>query len=208
MQKLGSINEILSVGTSALSASRARLTVAGYNIANAHTPGYHRESVALTPHSVLGGGVAVSNPFAIRNNLLARNLVSTFGRMGYHDGAKDTLVQVQETFNELDGIGLMTSLDSFQSSMKELAANPSGAAERQTVLGTADGLISQFHSLANQLESAILATEEQAEEIGELVTTKAEQVFTLNAEIKALASTGVNPESMIDERDRIVGEIG
>jgi flagellar hook-associated protein 1 len=208
MQKLGSINEILSVGQSALSASRARLTVAGYNIANAHTPGYHRETVALTPHSVLGGGVSVGNPFAIRNNLLARNLVQTFGRMGYHDGAKDTLVQVQETFNELDGIGLMTSLDSFQASIKELASNPSGSAERQTMLGTAEQLISQFHSLANQLESAILASEEQAEELGEQVSVKAAQVFTLNAEIKSLASTGVNPESMIDERDRIVGEIG
>ena len=205
---IGSINEILSVGKSGLSASRARLTVAGYNIANAHTPGYHREIVALTPHSVLGGGVSVNQPFAIRNSLLARNLVQTFGRMGYHDASQDTLVQVQETFNELDGIGLMTSLDSFQSSLKELAANPSGQAERQTVLGTAEGLVAQFHSIANQLEGAILATEEQAEELSGQISLKAEQVFTLNAEIKALASKGVNPESMVDERDRIVGEIG
>ncbi len=208
MQKIGSINEILSVGRSGLSASRARLTVAGYNIANAHTPGYHREQVALTPHSVLGGGVQIDTPFAIRNTLLTRNLVQTFGRMGYHDGSQDTLAQVQETFNELDGIGLMTSLDAFQASLKELAANPSGQAERQTVLGTAEGLVSQFHSLTNQLEAAILATEEAAGEIGSQITVKAEQVFILNEEIKALASTGVNPESMIDERDRIVGEIG
>ena len=197
MQKIGSINEILSVGRSGLSASRARLTVAGYNIANAHTPGYHREQVALTPHSVLGGGVQIDTPFAIRNTLLTRNLVQTFGRMGYHDGSQDTLAQVQETFNELDGIGLMTSLDAFQASLKELAANPSGQAERQTVLGTAEGLVSQFHSLTNQLEAAILATEEAAGEIGSQITVKAEQVFILNEEIKALASTGVNPESMI-----------
>jgi flagellar hook-associated protein 1 FlgK len=208
MQQLGSINQILNIGKSALSASRARLTVAGYNIANANTPGYHREVVSLTPHSVLGGGVSVGNPIAIRNNLLARNLVQTFGRMGYHDGAKGTLVQIQETFNELDGIGLMTSLDSFQAALKEMAANPSGSAERQTVLGTSEGLLSQFHSLSNQLESAILATEEQAEYIGEQVSLKAAQVFTLNADIKALASTGMNPEAMIDERDRLVGQIG
>lgn len=208
MQQLGSINQILNIGKSALSASRARLTVAGYNIANANTPGYHREVVSLTPHSVLGGGVSVGNPVAIRNNLLARNLVQTFGRMGYHDGAKGTLVQIQETFNELDGIGLMTSLDSFQAALKEMAANPSGSAERQTVLGTSEGLLSQFHSLSNQLESAILATEEQAEYIGEQVSLKASQVFTLNADIKALASTGMNPEAMIDERDRLVGQIG
>jgi flagellar hook-associated protein 1 FlgK len=205
---MGSINEILSVGKSGLNAARARLTVAGYNIANASTPGYHRETIALTPHSILGGGVSFGNPAAIRNNLLARNLVQTFGRMGYHQGSFNTLVQVQETFNELDGIGLMSSLDEFQASLKELASNPSGGAERQSLLGSAATLVSQFHSVANQLNSAMDATEELAFEMGEQITLKAKQVFTLNQEIQALASAGVNPEAMTDERDRIITEIG
>jgi len=206
--KFGSINEILSVGKSGLNASRARLTVAGYNIANAHTPGYHRETVTMTPHSILGGGVSVGNPLAIRNNLLSRNLALTLGRQGYHQGSFDTLVQVQETFNELDGIGLMTSLDQFQAALKELASNPSGGAERQTLLGTAETLVSQFHSMSNQIDAAMNATEEQAIELGEQLTSKAQQVFSLNAEIQSLASSGINPEAMTDARDLLVQEIG
>jgi flagellar hook-associated protein 1 FlgK len=205
---LGSFNEILSVGKSGLNAARARLTVAGYNIANASTPGYHREVLTLSAHAVLGGGVSFGNPVAIRNNLLTRNLVSAYGRVGYHQGSFNTLVQVQETFNELDGIGLMSSLDQFQATLKELASNPSGGSERQAVLGSATTLISQFHSIANQLGSAMDSTEGLALEMGLQITLKAEQVFALNQEIRALTATGVNPESMTDERERIIGELG
>ena len=51
-----SINEILSIGRSGLRASRTRLAIASFNIANADTPGYSRQVADLTPSAVPGTG--------------------------------------------------------------------------------------------------------------------------------------------------------
>ena len=205
---MATINEIFSIGKSGLNASRALLSVAGFNISNAHTPGYNRELLPLSPEGVAGFGVAVGNPQSVRNPFLARSLVTTFGRLGYHEGKLEALGQVQETINELDDIGLLTSIDIFQNSLLEMAANPAGSAERQAVLGAGQALSSQFASIRDQIESALKSTAQQAEILGDQITFRAQQILSLNAKIRSFASTGQNPEALVDKRDAIITELG
>ncbi|HAW94641.1 MAG TPA: hypothetical protein DCX60_00045, partial [Phycisphaerales bacterium] len=44
-----SLNGALQVGQSAIIASQAALGVAGNNMANAATPGYHRQRIGILP---------------------------------------------------------------------------------------------------------------------------------------------------------------
>ncbi|MBB48862.1 MAG: flagellar hook protein, partial [Phycisphaerae bacterium] len=46
-----SLNGALQVGQSAIIASQAALSVAGNNMANAATPGYHRQRIGILPGS-------------------------------------------------------------------------------------------------------------------------------------------------------------
>ena len=53
-----SLNGALQIGQSALFASSAALQVAGNNMANAATPGFHRRTISLAPLGSGGVGVA------------------------------------------------------------------------------------------------------------------------------------------------------
>ena len=44
-----SLNGALQVGQSAILASQAAISVAGNNMANAATPGYHRQRIGIIP---------------------------------------------------------------------------------------------------------------------------------------------------------------
>ena len=56
-----SLNGSLYIGRSAMLASQAALQIAGHNMANAATPGYHRQSVHMAPlyGSSVGRGLYV-----------------------------------------------------------------------------------------------------------------------------------------------------
>ena len=75
---MASMNEILTIGNSGLLASKSLLQMAGFNIANANTPGYARRSAQLQAQAVLGMGVSVQGPHAVRNELMSRHLNSTW----------------------------------------------------------------------------------------------------------------------------------
>ena len=101
---MASLNEILTIGNSGLLASKSLLQMAGFNIANADTPGYARRTAQLQAQAVLGMGVSIMDPRAVRNDLVSRHLNSTYGDQGFHQGQLRGLNLIQEAFNDLDGV--------------------------------------------------------------------------------------------------------
>lgn len=202
-----SINEILSIGRSGLGASRTRLAIASFNIANANTPGYSRQVADLVPSATPGTGVDALGPRAIRNQFVARSLATTLGNRGFYQGRATTLALVQETVNDLDGVGLVTSLDNFQNALRELSANPAGSAERQQVLGTAEQMIAQFKAVRHGFQEAMEVGEGQAQNVANQITLRARQVAKLNGQIQHMAQSGESIEALIDTRDQVVLEL-
>ena len=78
------ISSLLSIGSRAMSASYAQLTVTGNNIANANTAGYSRQNVELatafsqqTGSGFFGKGVDVATVSRAHSDFLTREAATT-----------------------------------------------------------------------------------------------------------------------------------
>lgn len=75
------MNSLASIALSGLQGAQWRVASAGHNIANALTPGFHRQPVA--PQSVAGGGVATAiERSPVAGDALAEDLVAL--KLGEH----------------------------------------------------------------------------------------------------------------------------
>ncbi|MDP6943870.1 MAG: flagellar hook-associated protein FlgK [Myxococcota bacterium] len=204
---MASLNEILTIGNSGLLASKSLLQMAGFNIANANTPGYARRTAQLQAQAVLGMGVSVDDPRAVRNELVSRHLNSTYGDRGFHEGQLSGLNLVQEAFNDLDGVGLGVSFNNFEDALAALAGNPAGATERQAVLNAATALGTSFGSTRSQLQDGQDSTLQQARAVADDVSFKAQQVHGLNQRIKAMTENGRDVGGLVDQRAALISSL-
>ncbi len=204
---MASMNEILTIGNSGLLASKSLLQMAGFNIANANTPGYARRSAQLQAQAVLGMGVSVQGPHAVRNELMSRHLNTTYGDKAFHEGQLSGLNLIQEAFNDLDGVGLGNSLNTFEDSLAGLAGNPAGNAERQAVVNAGIALTHSFAATRQQLHQGVQSASAQADAMATDVTSMAQQVAALNSRIRAMTDNGKDIGGLVDQRAALVSEI-
>ncbi len=204
---MSTFNQILGIGASGLQASSNQLSLASFNIANADTPGFSRRVTDLTAQ-IFGLGIDPGNPRAIRNPILLHTVVSTLGQLGFHQGQLDGLNLIQEAFNDLDGVGLGSSLTAFEEALANLSANPAGLPERQAVLAAGTALSAAFASTRSQVQDGVEATTNQAQSTANQITLLAGQVAQLNDKIRGLTEQGLDVDTLVDQRDAAVSSLG
>jgi len=210
-----SINGALHVGRSALLTSQAAMQVAGDNMANAATPGFHRRTVHMSPlqgqhigfGQSIGQGVQIT---AIRREVdLA--LQSRFRDATSRESARlidQRFLTAMETIqNELTDNDLSSMLSTFFNGFSELANNPSDHAIRAVV-------IQQGQSLADRLGTMREDYTRVAKEIDQtldMAVASANDLLTrikqTNAEITAAEITGAEAASLRDQRDMLLDEL-
>ncbi len=202
------INEVYGIGLSGLSANKALAAIASQNIANANTPGYVRQTMVLATRFLGLPGVDVEGPRAVRNPFLARQLVDTFGRLGYHEGMQTALSRVESAVNDLDGTGFGTQLTEFQTALGALAANPNSTVERDAAIASAKQLTAAFNSTRQQLLDGSNATYDEAVSTADQVNTMADEIAALNDQIRSLVGADKSANELIGQRDELVSQLG
>ena len=205
---MATINQMYGIGISGLTAQKALAAIASQNIANADTPGYVRQSLSLTSRRFGLPGVDVEGPRAIRNPFLSRQLVDTFGRLGYHEGQQAALMRIQGVVNDLDGSGIGPQLTSFQTALSTLSANPNSTPDRDAVLASAEQLAVSVNSARRQLLEGADATYDEAVSTVDEVNTMATEIAALNDQIKSLVGANKNANELISKRDYMISELG
>lgn len=203
-----SFNAIYSIGQSGLQSSKGLLALAGLNLANANTPGYARRIADLATMLIPGLGVSANSPIPVRSPFIAKALVASFGQMGFQQGQLAGLNLVEEAFNDLDGIGLQSSLSAFEDALGAMGANPAGLTERAAVLGAAEQLAAQFASTRQQIQVSSDVTVSQAQGTATQVSQIASQLAEINS---LLQQQGGNPEAvaaLVDNRDALLADLG
>ncbi|MDI6707246.1 MAG: flagellar basal body protein, partial [Bacillota bacterium] len=122
----------LSIVVKGLFAQQAAMNVTGHNISNVNTDGYSRQRAVLettTPEAVgswgmLGTGVTVQQIERLRNSFLDVKFWGENMVLGEWEARSDILSQIEAVFNEPSDAGLNTVIDSFFSSLQELAKDP------------------------------------------------------------------------------------
>lgn len=201
------------IGLSALQTHQRTLSVIGNNIANAATPGYHRQVAhlvnrrpALDGKYMLGTGVEighierVSNAAtddAIMRNEAVRGLVSEELLMA---SDIETLLQTGDS-------SLHARFSDFFNSLESVANSPETSTVRRELVAAGQQLMYQFRSIQESLlehsDSRLAVVDATIEEINNSLDEAAE----LNRELRVAQALGTETGDLLDRRDAILTKL-
>jgi len=201
---------LYNIGESALTASQAALAVTSNNIANVNTPGYSAESVTLniatpmpTDVGAVGSGVTATGATRSYNAFIEAQLLNQQQNQSKSSALDQTWGQVEQLFNESQGIGLSGPLSDFFNAWNSVATAPDSTAARTVLLQKANTLASS----AQTIESSLVDTVNNA---NKTIATDANQINTIASDIAGLnnqiiqqntGTSGTQPAVLLDQRD-------
>ncbi|MEQ1684926.1 MAG: flagellar hook-associated protein FlgK [Burkholderiaceae bacterium] len=205
---------LLSVGKSAMFANYAALQTTGNNIANANTAGYSRQSVQLadaagqfTGSGFFGKGVNVVTVQRAYNELRTIQAGAASSVAAADSARLDKLTQLEGVF-PIGSNGIGAAAGSLLNAFVDISSNPTDSSARQVALSNAQELASRFRNAGEQLSSLQSGVMLDMRSSVTAVNSLAQQVGRLNEQISALKGTGQAPNNLLDERDRVVSDIG
>jgi flagellar hook-associated protein 1 FlgK len=202
---------ILELGRNSLLAQQAALQAAGHNIANAATPGYHRQRVEMRPtlpelytFGALGTGVRIDTVRRIESRFLELSLQREIPLHARFSARAGILSEAELAFGEPSEGGVQSFLDQFYTAWNELAATPEDLGARESVVRSA-------LSLTQSIRSAHLRITEQSESLtGEMhrVVDDANRVLgeleALNRTIRSQSARTSSLGDLADRRDLLI----
>ena len=106
-------------------------------------------------------------------------------------------------------VGLSPSLQDFFSGIQDLASTPSSTVARQSMLSSAEALVSQFNNLNQQLTEIEQGVNSQIKASTSSINTYATELAKLNDAIESVMSRseGQAPNDLLDQRDQILADL-
>lgn len=203
----------IDVGLSAIRASQQALYAISNNVANANTEGYHRQRVELIDRNPItigalqiGTGVEVEHLSRLRDTATEGALISTNSLHSESETYLRILEQIEAALLPTQG-SLTDSVSNFFNELEQLAAQPSTVTIRDAVLAAAYDVVKQISRLDSRMNQ--LRTNnaiEVAEEV-DAVNQATAQIAELNKDIRILSHSGTAPNTLLDQRDRLVSEL-
>lgn len=208
----------LNIALSGLRAQQAAMNITAHNIANADTPGYHRQEVSLAPGIPVSGGISTvgSNTPQIGTGVLIDGITRL--QSDYVDGQlrtanqslgswsfkNDTLKQVESVLGEPGDLGLSSFIDRFWNAWGDLANSPSSSS-RQAVVEEGKSLANKIQSLYSDLSSVRQETDKDVRDSVSQINTIATEIGHLNEQIR---QTSVDSASdLLDRRDLLLDNL-
>ncbi len=205
------MGNLFGIGLSGLSAAQAALATSSNNISNVNTPGYNRQSIqlgAIATAGGQGGGVLATGVERHYQQYLTGQLNAAQSSSTALETHLGQLSQINNLLGDSEA-GLAPLMQQFFAGMQTLAANPSDAAARQSLLGDANSVTAQFRAFSEYFSDMQGSVELQMQGAVTQVNNYAEQISSLNEQITLTQSkTGRPPNTLLDQRDRLVSELG
>ena len=200
------------IGLSALRSSQYAMDVVSSNIANANTPGYHRQKVHLEQITAgfldsteTGSGVSVNFVERIRSQVTEFSLTNAISDSNNVDQLLTVERQLESIFNTGDG-SIHESLDVFFGELTKFSSNPTDETQRTQVTRQIDKLVDRFRSLNTQLFELKEAVRYQLGREVDLLNGNLETLSEVTIQIRSATVTS-NPNRELDRRDALINEI-
>lgn len=205
--------QALDIGLSALRTQQQQLTTLGNNIANASTPGYHRQRVQLVDRPgvlqgrhLVGTGVDVASIVRLRDVATEEAILRNESLIGLVETELSVAEDVERLLTPSE-TSVHARLSDFFNRLEALANNPEEITVRGEFLNAAESLVAEFNHIDNELyrldrqlqDEASLATRE----INQLIDNIAE----LNEKIYYERGVGREPNDLLDRRDALVTDL-
>ncbi len=202
------------IGLSALRAQQQTLSVLGNNLANAATPGYHRQRVELADRFPLrddafhtGTGVDITGISRLRNNAIETALLRNSSESATSTETLEIAKQIESILTPGDA-SIHASLSNFFNRLEKVSNAPQDLTVRKEFLSSASELMDAFNSLDQQLTSlerdVRLNVDDGVKEVNQLLG----DIAGLNALIFQTRAGGrTEPNDLLDRRDQLVTEL-
>ena len=185
------------------------LTVLSRNVANSGSAGYHRQSVIVKD---MNGGsgtyasfVGVDRAFVTS---LERAYVREVSATGYADIRNTFFERLEVAFGKPgDANSLDTLLQDFTNSLQALSVSPEDYATRATTITSAQTLAQQLNTLSSTVQELRQETETQISAEVDTLNQSLKSLQQINDRLSDYSLDESSRLSVLDERDRLVGQI-
>ena len=201
-----------SIGLSALQSSQYALDVISGNVANANTPGYHRQNVHLQTlpgnqigRHQFGSGVQIQYIERIRSSVTETALTNSISDAQNIDQLLTVERQLEYIFHPGEG-SINQRLDSLFGELTKLSSTPSEPTQRAVVVEQAGRIADSFRQMNDQLFELRSAVRYQIEQEINSLNTNMASLTEISIQID-IASVTTDPNRQLDDRDALINEI-
>jgi flagellar hook-associated protein 1 FlgK len=209
--------DAFAIGVSALQVSQKLIDITGQNIANASTPGYHRQVVSLAPIQTgndTGDGVTITGIDRQVSGFLETALLNNTYESQDVTTQLTNLRQIQSYLEPATGSSgtsgagdIGSLLSNFFNQVQQLAASPTDQAQRSVVINTAQNLADTINSTSNQLSATSQSLDQTGANIVDKINKDAQQIASLNGQIQSATAQGQQPNDLLDQRDQLISNL-
>jgi flagellar hook-associated protein 1 FlgK len=213
---MANIYGLLSIGQSALLTQQRAIDITGNNIANVNTPGYSRQRLTIvqkTPVRDVGGqtmSAGVTSETAIQrfyDQFIGAQLSDETENLGRWEAKKDALEKAELIFDESTTYGLSNAMSQFWNAWQDLANDPSGVAERTSLVSTGQYLSDTFNQIYGSLRDLQSDIDIHVTNITSDVNDIAGRIADVNSKVTQIEVGGHNANELRDERDQLILEL-
>lgn len=191
------------------------------NVANANTPGYHRQEAVLGAglpttfagfqnagfNGKLGGGVQVEQIKRYTSEFLNKQYRSQLAESARWQLASEQAGQLETILGDTTTNGLLPLMDQFWSSWQQLSADPTNPSLRANVLQSGKDLATAFNQRSSQLLTTQFDQNRSLDAAVHEINSLAQQVADLNGKIIASQGMGLQPNDLLDQRDQMLDRL-
>lgn len=204
----------LEIGLSALRTHQQVLATLGNNIANASTPGYHRQRVdqanrapSVTDRHHIGSGVEVARITRMRNQAVETGLLRNTSQLGYSEQTLQINRQIETLLSPSES-SIHTSLSDFFNGLEKVSNTPQDLTVRREFLSSAASLANSFNDLDKSLSDLQEDVHQELASAVEEANLLLSEIGSLNEKIFEARSGGSEPNDFLDQRDVMITRLG
>ncbi len=201
------------IGLSALRTHQQTLATLGHNIANASTPGYHRQRAELVNRQPMlsdvlhvGTGVEVKRITRLRDSAVETALLRNSSLVGYTGQILDTARQI-EAFVSPSDTSIHSNLSEFFNRLEKVANAPQDMTVRNEFLSSAQELAQGFSELDVSLTDLDQDVRDSLDDSLGKVNQLLNDIAAVNSKIFESRALQREPNDLLDRRDRLITEL-
>ena len=228
---MGNLFSALNISASALRVNQSAISIVSNNIANMNTEGYSKQKVNLGT-SVIGtpinnnvntqvnssNGVELISVSRYTTTFLGSYYRNQISEQSYCNTQAESLSDIADMFDELQGKGLDTELENFYTSLDNLNKNPSDKTARISFIDAASALTDKMNKLSSDLtelknqnvgdgkSQASLEKSKIYQEVNSL-NENLEQLAKINNMLMTSQTGSLENNNLLDQRDQLLKEI-
>ena len=208
------VNNILDIADSAMTANTAAMNTVSQNVANVNTPFYNSETpieneapaVVGAPYTY-GTGVNVNQIQRSTDNFVQSEVNNETGQNSYYTTLYQGLDQIQNLFNDQTGSGFSSQISQFFNDFQNVANNPSNTSQRTALLSDAQSLTGSINNAYTTIMNTVGSTNNSIQGLIPQINNLTTQIAGLNQQITYALNAGSNANELQDEQANAINSL-